>query len=151
MPAVVNALATDELRGRYNAISSMTWGLTAIVGPLTAAPLIGHGQAAAWLALVVAGALAASLIALSMRRLLTARQDGRDLTALADGDIASAFADGPVLTDEPVLADGPVSRDDFDAVRGQNSASAQAGMFDPAAAAEPEHAAVGTATTAAPC
>ena len=34
MPAITNALATDELRGRYNALGSMTWGLSGIVGPV---------------------------------------------------------------------------------------------------------------------
>jgi hypothetical protein len=28
-PALVNALATDELRGRYNALASMVWGVSA--------------------------------------------------------------------------------------------------------------------------
>jgi MFS family permease len=98
MPALTNALATDELRGRYNAISSMTWGLTAIVGPLTAAPLIGHHHANVWLALVVAGALVASLIALSLRRLLTPQEDGRDVSSApstpdaSGGDVSSPTA-----------------------------------------------------------
>ncbi len=78
LPAVTNALATDELRGRYNAISGMSWGITGIIGPLTAAPLIGHGFATVWLVLVVIGALVASALALSLHRLLTPGQDGRD-------------------------------------------------------------------------
>lgn len=77
MPAVTNALAPDELRGRYNAVGSMIWGVTGIVGPVTAAPLIGHGLAGVWLVLVVGGALAASAVALSLHRLLTPEQDGR--------------------------------------------------------------------------
>jgi MFS family permease len=77
MPALTNALAPDELRGRYNAIGSMIWGVTAVIGPLTAAPLIGHGLAAVWLVLIVGGALTASAIALSLHGLLTPQQDGR--------------------------------------------------------------------------
>jgi MFS family permease len=77
LPALTNALAPDELRGRYNAMASMTWGVTFVVGPLTAAPLIGHGLAGVWLGLVVGGALVASTIALSLRPLLTPAQDGR--------------------------------------------------------------------------
>jgi MFS family permease len=84
LPAVTNALATDELRGRYNAISGMTWGITGIIGPLTAAPLIGHGFATVWLLLVICGALASSVLALSLHRKLTPQQDGRDLDASAD-------------------------------------------------------------------
>jgi MFS family permease len=77
MPALTNALAPDELRGRYNAVGSMVWGVTGVVGPVSAAPLIGHGLAGVWLAFVVVGALVASLIALSLRHLLTPEQDGR--------------------------------------------------------------------------
>jgi MFS family permease len=77
MPAITNALATDELRGRYNAMSSMVWGVTGIIGPLTAAPLIGHHLGAVWIGLIVAGSLSATMVALSLRGLLTPEQDGR--------------------------------------------------------------------------
>jgi len=79
MPALTNVLAPEALRSRYNAIGSMIWGVTAVVGPLTAAPLIGHGMATVWLVLVIVGALVASVIALSLRHLLTPQQDGREL------------------------------------------------------------------------
>ena len=95
MPAIVNAIATDELRGRYNALTSMSWGLTAIIGPLTAAPLIGHGYGTVWLVLIGVGALAASAIALSLHRVLTPREDGRDLT---DAEATSADPT-PVMAD----------------------------------------------------
>ncbi|HEY0697470.1 MAG TPA: MFS transporter [Micromonospora sp.] len=76
MPALTNALATDELRGRYNAASSMVFGISGIIGPVTAGPLIGAGGGVAWVALVAGGCLVASLLALSLRSLLTAEQDG---------------------------------------------------------------------------
>jgi MFS family permease len=78
-PALTNVLAPDSLRGRYNAMGSMIWGLTGVVGPLTAAPLIGHGYGEVWVVLVVAGCLVAALLALSLRRLLTPHQDGTGL------------------------------------------------------------------------
>ncbi len=77
MPAVTNALAPEALRGRYNAVGSMIFGVTGILGPITAAPLIGHGLAGVWLALIVAGSFAAAVVALSLRRLLTPEADGR--------------------------------------------------------------------------
>lgn len=77
MPAVTNVLATDALRGRYNAMSSMIWGITGVIGPLTAAPLIGHGLGGLWVVLIVAGSLGAAGVALSLRRLLTPFEDGR--------------------------------------------------------------------------
>ncbi|MEV0267459.1 MFS transporter [Hamadaea sp. NPDC050747] len=78
-PTLINALATDELRGRFNALGSMVWSISGIVGPVTAAPLIAGGRAGIWVALTVGGCLIASLLALSLRRLITAEQDGREL------------------------------------------------------------------------
>jgi hypothetical protein len=77
MPALTNSLATDALRGRYNTVTSMTFGVTAVVGPLTAAPLIGHGLWGVWLAIVVAFGVAAVAGALTLTRRLTPEQDGR--------------------------------------------------------------------------
>jgi MFS family permease len=77
MPAITNALATDELRGRYNALGSMTWGLSGVVGPVAAGPLIGGGHAFTWVALVIAGCVLAAGLALMLRRRLTPAQDGR--------------------------------------------------------------------------
>lgn len=79
MPALTNALATDELRGRYNAMSSMIFGISGVIGPVTAGPLIGAADGKVWVVAVVGGCLIASLVALSLRRLLTPIQDGRVL------------------------------------------------------------------------
>ncbi|AXO34267.1 MFS transporter [Micromonospora sp. B006] len=89
MPALTNALATDELRGRYNAMSSMIFGISGVVGPVTAGPLIGAAHGRVWVAVVVGGCLAASVLALSLRPLLTAAQDGR-LPAAATPEPARA-------------------------------------------------------------
>lgn len=80
MPALTNALAKPELRGRYNAVGSMTWGISGVVGPLTAGPLIGAGLAVVWAALTVGGCLVATGLALGLRRHLTPEQDGRAVT-----------------------------------------------------------------------
>ncbi|WBB65986.1 MFS transporter [Micromonospora sp. WMMD812] len=77
MPALTNALATDELRGRYNAMSSMIFGISGVIGPVTAGPLIGAADGKIWVVAVVGGCLTASVVALSLRRLLTPAQDGR--------------------------------------------------------------------------
>ncbi|MFF5071228.1 MFS transporter [Micromonospora olivasterospora] len=81
MPALTNALATDELRGRYNAMSSMISGISGVIGPVTAGPLIGAADGMVWVAFVAGGCLVASLLALSLRGLLTPAQDGRPLAA----------------------------------------------------------------------
>lgn len=90
-PALVNALASNELRGRYNAVSSMIFGVSGVVGPVTAGPLIGAGRGGLWVILVTAGCLLAALLAVTLRGLLTAEQDGRTPanpsgSPAADGD-----------------------------------------------------------------
>lgn len=76
-PAMVNELASDELRGRYNAVSSWTWGLSGTAGPALAAGLLGMGQPMLWVAVVVIGCLLAGLLLAGLRRMLTPAQDGR--------------------------------------------------------------------------
>ncbi|MGY0230432.1 MFS transporter [Longispora urticae] len=80
MPAITNALAKPELRGRYNAMGSMVFGVSGVIGPVSAGPLIGGGHGGWWVALVVGGSLVACVLAVSLRPLLTPAQDGRDLT-----------------------------------------------------------------------
>jgi hypothetical protein len=76
-PTLVNALASDELRGRYNALAGMIWGVSGIVAPVSAGPLLQLGLSGLWIGLVIAGCLGASLLALSVRPLITDEQDGR--------------------------------------------------------------------------
>ena len=75
-PAIVNDLAREDMRGRYNALQGMTWTVGSIAGPLTAGLLIGHGLPHVWGACVVGGTLAAALLFLDLRRHLTSQQDG---------------------------------------------------------------------------
>ncbi len=75
-PALVNDLATEELRGRYNALQGMTWTVAMIVGPVLAGLLIGHGLVHAWVACTVGGTALGSVLFLRLRRHLTPAQDG---------------------------------------------------------------------------
>lgn len=74
--ALVNALAPDRLRGRYNAALGMVWTLGQVFGPLVAGLLIGHGHGRLWVGVVVGGTLAAALLLLTLRRVLTLLEDG---------------------------------------------------------------------------
>jgi MFS family permease len=76
-PTLLNSLATDGLRGRFNALGSMVWGISGIVGPITAAPLIGGGHSSIWLALTIAGCLTSAALAASLNKVITPEQDGR--------------------------------------------------------------------------
>jgi MFS family permease len=55
VPAVVNDLASDHLRGRYNAANSVAFQIAAVLGPISAGLLIGHGLAAAYIVMLLAG------------------------------------------------------------------------------------------------
>jgi MFS family permease len=75
-PAIVNDLATEELRGRYNALQGMTWTVAMIIGPAMAGLLIGNGLAEVWVLCTVGGTAVAALLFVDLRRHLTAAQDG---------------------------------------------------------------------------
>ena len=75
-PAIVNDLAKEEVRGRYNALQSMSWTVSSIMGPALAGMLIGHGFAHVWVGFVVGGTALAALLFLDLRRHLTDEQDG---------------------------------------------------------------------------
>lgn len=93
MPALVNGLAVERLRGRYNALSGMTWTISGIVGPGLAGMLLGGAGAGWWVALCVGGAILGGVAFLMLRRRLTDTQDG--LTPAEPG-----------TTPEPVPAGG---------------------------------------------
>jgi MFS family permease len=76
IPAITNALAVEGRRGRYNTSLQAASVLATIVGPLTAAPLVGHGLGWLWVGAVAAGALAAALGAAMLRGSLSPAEDG---------------------------------------------------------------------------
>ena len=51
---LVNALATDRLRGRYNATQGATFSVAFVVGPALAALLVGTGLGVVWVSALVA-------------------------------------------------------------------------------------------------
>ncbi|GAA1165326.1 MFS transporter [Nocardioides aquiterrae] len=63
IPALVNELAPDHLRGRYNALSSGTFQLAAIIAPPVAGFLVDHDLGALYIASLVAGCLLTGVIA----------------------------------------------------------------------------------------
>jgi MFS family permease len=63
LPAVVNQLAPDHLRGRYNSASTNTWQIGMIMGPASAGVLLGSGHWKLWIGLLISGLLLVSLFA----------------------------------------------------------------------------------------
>jgi MFS family permease len=73
-PALVNDLAPEHLRGRYNSLVGIVWGVSAAIGQL----LVGvFPSGVAWTLFVAAGALAGGVGITTMRHVLTPEQDGR--------------------------------------------------------------------------
>ncbi len=83
MPAIVNDLAPDHLRGRYNAVNSAAFQGGSILGPIAAGFLLEHGLSGAFIAVVVAGCLAVVAVLAALERTITARANGALVPATA--------------------------------------------------------------------
>ncbi len=76
-PAVTNAMAREDMRGRYNALAGMTWTVAGIIGPASAGLLIGNHLAFVWVLFTVGGTALGSAGFLALRHRLTPAQDGQ--------------------------------------------------------------------------
>jgi len=63
LPSVVNQLAPDNLRGRYNAAGTNDWQIALIAGPTIAGTMLGANTHWLWLAGLIIGLLIVSLAA----------------------------------------------------------------------------------------
>ncbi|MDX6374406.1 MAG: hypothetical protein QOD98_3394 [Nocardioidaceae bacterium] len=89
IPALVNDLAPDHLRGRYNALSSGSFQLAAVIAPPIAGLLIGHALGDVYIGLLVVGCLVVGLVAIArLEPQLDPRVNGvrHDETA-SDGEV----------------------------------------------------------------
>lgn len=76
VPAIYNDLASDRMRGRYNAINSAAFQGGAITGPLVAGLLLGAGLDAWFIGVMVAGSLAVGALALALERVVPPAANG---------------------------------------------------------------------------
>jgi MFS family permease len=76
VPAIVNDLAPDELRGRYNAANAVSWQAARIAGAPVAGLLLGAGLAAPLLIGFVGVCGLAAVLALELERRLPAAANG---------------------------------------------------------------------------
>ena len=63
IPALVNELAPDHLRGRYNALSSAGFQLAAVIAPPVSGLLVGQRLGGVYIGLLVVGSLAVGALA----------------------------------------------------------------------------------------
>ena len=73
---LVNALASEETRGRYNALSGSMFSVAFVLSPAPSGFLIGNDLAWVWIAGLVAGSVVTALVLLSLRSRLSDLQDG---------------------------------------------------------------------------
>lgn len=77
IPAIVNDLAPDHLRGRYNALSAGTFQLASILGPIVAGFMIGHGAHLEFLAVLVLGCVLVGWLSVTrLEKLIDDRTNG---------------------------------------------------------------------------
>lgn len=76
-PALVNEIAPEHLRGRYNAASQLTWSISSTLSPMITGLFLGSSVGDFWPLCVALLALIGSLLALSLRRSLSPEEDGR--------------------------------------------------------------------------
>lgn len=76
-PAIINAMAPDELRGRYNAVFGLLWGISGMAGPALTGTMFAHGWGNAWWMLMALGTFVGGMLILRLRRELDPVTDGR--------------------------------------------------------------------------
>ena len=89
IPALVNDLAPDHLRGRYNALSAGAFSLAAIIAPAIAGWLIGHALGWVYIVMLVVGCGAVVWVALRLEPRLPAGVNGVPAEAGDDEDLLS--------------------------------------------------------------
>lgn len=87
-PALINDLAPDHLRGRYNSVQGLVWGVAGALGPAITGVLLGSDLIALWVVLVTGGCILAGFMAMRLGRHLTPALDGRLPSSPADGTMA---------------------------------------------------------------
>lgn len=75
-PALLNDLAPEHLRGRYNAVQSLLFGASGAIGPLVTGLFLSAGHGLLWALTLGLSCAVAALIILRLRPHLTAVQDG---------------------------------------------------------------------------
>ncbi len=98
IPAMVNDMAPDHLRGRYNAVTSAGFQLASVAGPPVAGFLVGHHLGSAWIGLLLVSLVGVAIIAV--------RWVEPSLTPKANG-ITEASAGLTIPPTDPVVPPAP--------------------------------------------
>ena len=82
-PTLVNEIAPEHLRGRYNAAAGIGWGVSGTLAPAITALYFDNHLGTWWPLSTGLTALVGSALLLNFRRRLTAREDGREVNVPA--------------------------------------------------------------------
>ena len=89
--AMVNDLAPDHLRGRYNALSSLMFSVAFVVGPVVSSVLVGRDLGLVYVGFLVGGCAVLAVIALVVERHLPPHVNGvREIEPVAVAAPATA-------------------------------------------------------------
>ena len=99
IPAIVNDLAPDELRGRYNAAGALSWQTGRILGATTSGQLLGLGLGGPLLAAFIALCGLGTLLALRLEAALPPAANGIPSAHANAVDIPSGHARRPEAAD----------------------------------------------------
>ena len=75
LPALVNDLAPSALRGRYNALFTLSWQIGPVIGPALAGLMLGRSLGDEFLLLLAGACVAAAVAANRVQRLVPRRVD----------------------------------------------------------------------------
>lgn len=79
MQPLLNAIATERLRGRYNALAGGMFSVAFVVSPALSAVLIGNGLGRLWIFGLCGGSVATIVVLARLRTALSDEQDGLSL------------------------------------------------------------------------
>lgn len=110
VPAITNDLASDRLRGRYNAVGAWAFQLAAVAAPAVAGVMLDRGWAGAFVGLLVGGCGLLAVSALRLARVLPAAANGVAPPQAAPTRSATMAADSPTSGSPPPGWDEPPTR-----------------------------------------
>ena len=95
IPALVNDLAPDEARGRYNGANTLAWTVGFIAGPVLSSNLLDAGLAGPLVVILLVGCGFAAVTAMSLERHISADMNLVPASGAAESDAPAAAKSAP--------------------------------------------------------
>jgi MFS family permease len=93
--AIVNEIAPEHLRGRYNAALGLTWGLSATVAPIIVALYFDNHLGNWWPLSIGVFSLSGALLMFNLHHHLNDREDGRALRSTVSSPAQTRSSENP--------------------------------------------------------